>query len=108
GGGPPPGGPPQEKGGPPPGGGAQAEKVFQGQLAKVDAQAKSIDVKGPGGMDMTFDYTDGTQVVGEKNVQGLAGKTGADIRVTYRDAGENQKQKKIERSKKGKKGEKEK
>ena len=106
-GGPPAGGPPQggpPAGGPPPGGGAQAEKVFQGQLAKVDAQAKSIDVKGPGGMDMTFDYTDGTQVVGEKNVQGLAGKTGADVRVTYRDAGGKHIATKIETSEKGEKG----
>jgi hypothetical protein len=106
-GGPPAGGPPQggpPAGGPPPGGGAQAEKVFQGQLAKVDAQAKSIDVKGPGGMDMTFDYTDGTQVVGEKNVQGLAGKTGADIRVTYRDAGGKHLATKIETAEKGEKG----
>lgn len=103
-GGPPAGGPPQggpPGGGPPPGGGAQAEKVFQGQLAKVDAQAKSIDVKGPGGMDMTFDYTDGTQVVGEKNVQGLAGKTGADVRVTYRDAGGKHIATKIETAEKG-------
>jgi len=106
-GGPPAGGPPQggpPGGGPPPGGGAQAEKVFQGQLAKVDAQAKSIDVKGPGGMDMTFDYTDGTQVVGEKNVQGLAGKTGADVRVTYRDAGGKHIATKIETAEKGEKG----
>jgi hypothetical protein len=106
-GGPPAGGPPQggpPAGGPPPGGGAQAEKVFQGQLAKVDAQAKSIDVKGPGGMDMTFDYTDGTQVVGEKNVQGLAGKTGADVRVTYRDAGGKHIATKIETAEKGEKG----
>jgi len=85
----------QDKGAPPAGGqdkgappAAQAEKVFQGQLTKVDANAKSITVKGAGDMEMTFDYSDATQVTGsEKNVQGLAGKTGADLRVTYRDAG---------------------
>jgi hypothetical protein len=78
-------GAPPEKGAPP----AQAaEKVFQGQLAKVDAGAKSITVKGAGDMEMTFEYTDATQIIGsEKNVQGLAGKTGTDLRVTYRDAG---------------------
>jgi hypothetical protein len=104
--GPPPGGPPA--GGPPPGGppagGAQAEKVFQGQLVKVDAQAKMIAVKGPGDKEMQFDYTDATQVVGEKNVQGLAGKTGADLRVTYRDAGGKLTATKIETIEKGEKG----
>jgi hypothetical protein len=104
--GPPPGGPPA--GGPPPGGppagGAQAERVFMGQLVKVDAQAKWISVKGPGDKEMQFDYTDATQVVGEKNVQGLAGKTGADLRVTYRDAGGKLTATKIETIEKGEKG----
>jgi len=109
--GPPPGGPPA--GGPPPGappaggppaGGAQAERVFMGQLVKVDAQAKWITVKGPGDKEMQFDYTDATQVVGEKNVQGLAGKTGADLRVTYRDAGGKLTATRIETIERGEKG----
>jgi hypothetical protein len=100
-GGPPAGGPPP---GGPPAGGAQAERIFQGQLVKVDAQAKSISVKGPGDKEMQFDYTDATQVVGEKNVQGLAGKTGADLRVTYRDAGGKLTATKIETIEKGEKG----
>jgi hypothetical protein len=66
---------------------AQPDKVFQGQLTKVDANAKEVSVKGTGNMEMTFEYTDATQVVGsEKNVQGLAGQTGAELKVTYRDA----------------------
>jgi hypothetical protein len=66
---------------------AQQDKVFQGQLTKVDANAKSISVKGAGDMEMTFEYTDATQVVGsEKNVQGLAAKTGSELKITYRDA----------------------
>jgi predicted outer membrane protein len=75
----------QEKGAPP----AQAaEKVFQGQLDRVDANAKSIMVKDSTNNTMTFEYTDATQILGsEKSVQGLAGKTGTDLRVTYRDAG---------------------
>jgi hypothetical protein len=81
---PPAGAPGQERPGGPP---AQAaEKVFQGQLTKVDANAKAIMVKGADA-EMTFEYTDATQVVGSPNIQGLAGKTGADLRVTYRDAG---------------------
>jgi hypothetical protein len=47
-----------------------------------------ISVKGTGDMEMAFQYTDATQVTGsEKEVQGLAGKTGAEVKVTYRDAG---------------------
>jgi len=100
-GGPPPGGPPA---GGPPAGGAQAERVFMGQLVKVDAQAKWITVKGPGDKEMQFDYTDATQVVGEKNVQGLAGKTGADLRVTYREAGGKLTATRIETIERGEKG----
>jgi hypothetical protein len=36
---------------------------------------------------MTFQYTDATPVVGsEKDIQGLAGKSGTDLKITYRDA----------------------
>jgi len=92
--------PAQER--PPAGGGApQAEKTFQGQLTKVDAQAKSITVKGAA-EEMTFDYTDGTQVTGsEKSVQGLAGKTGTELKVTYRDAAGKHMATKIEAIEKG-------
>jgi hypothetical protein len=63
-----------------------AEKTFQGQLTKVDATAKMITVKGAQ-QEMTFEYTDTTQVVGsEKTVQGLSGKA-AEVRVNYREAG---------------------
>lgn len=74
----------QDKAGPP----AQAEKIFQGKLDRVDANAKSIMVKDSTNNSMTFEYTDATQIAGsEKSVQGLAGKTGTDLKVTYRDAG---------------------
>ena|ERR1051326_1450773 len=75
----------------------QAEKVFEGQLTNVDTAAKTITVKGTGNSEMKFTYTDRTQVVGqEKNIQGLAGKTGTDLKVTYRAAGENNTATKIE------------
>ena len=65
---------------------APQDKVFQGQLTKIDATAKSLTVKGAD-MEMTFDWTDATVVTGsEKTVQGLAAKTGSDLKVTYRDA----------------------
>src|SRR5215475_15768112 len=67
----------------------QGPKTFEGQLTSVDAKAQTISVKGSAG-DMTFRYTEQTQVVGgEKDVQGLATKSGANVIVTYQDAGEN-------------------
>ena len=58
---------------------------------KVEPDAKTITVKGTGDTEMTFQYTDATQVVGsERNVQGLAGKTGTQLKITYREnAGTN-------------------
>ena len=66
----------------------QADKTFQGQLTKVDANAKRISVKGTGNQEMLFQYTEQTQVVGpQKDIQGLATQTGAQLKVTYRDSG---------------------
>jgi hypothetical protein len=68
---------------------AQAAKEFEGQLTKVDATAKTISVKGSAG-EMLFRYDDKTQVQGpEKDIQGLAGKSGTPLKVTYREAGDN-------------------
>src|SRR5262245_58867916 len=68
---------------------AQAEKSFSGTLTKIDAQKKVITAKGAGNQpEMTFMYDDKTQVTGaEKTVQGLTGKSGAALKVTYRDQG---------------------
>ena len=68
---------------------AQAEKSLSGTLTKVDAQKKVITVKGPGNQpEMNFMYDDKTQVTGgEKTVQGLSAKSGAAVRVTYREQG---------------------
>jgi hypothetical protein len=64
---------------------AAEQKVFEGQLTKVDATAKSISVKGSTGPEMQFNYDDQTQVIGpEKDIQGLAGKSGAALKVSYR------------------------
>jgi hypothetical protein len=87
-----PAGPPQDKPA------AQAEKTFDGQLTKVDAAKKIISVKGAGNApEMNFAYTDQTQVVGpQKDVQGLASQAGAQLKITYRDQGENHVATKIE------------
>jgi hypothetical protein len=69
----------------------QAEKTFSGMLTKVDAAKKVITVKGTGyEPEMTFTFDDKTQVTGaEKTVEGLAGKSGATLKVTYREEGAN-------------------
>jgi hypothetical protein len=65
----------------------QGPKTFEGQLTNVDAKAQTISVKGSAG-EMMFKYTEQTQVAGgEKDVQGLATKSGATVIVTYQDAG---------------------
>jgi hypothetical protein len=67
----------------------QAEKTFSGTLTKVDAEKKVITVKGTGNQpEMTFTYDDKTQVSGaEKTVEGLTGKSGAMLKVTYQEQG---------------------
>jgi len=69
----------------------QAEKTFSGTLTKIDAAKKVITVKGTGyEPETTFTYDDKTQVTGaEKTVEGLAGKSGAMLKVTYREEGKN-------------------
>jgi hypothetical protein len=70
---------------------AAEQKVFEGQLTKVDTTAKLISVKGSNGPEMVFNYDDQTQVLGPvKDVQGLAGNSGTALKVTYRqDRGSN-------------------
>ena len=86
---------PGERGGPGgappagPGGGAAAQaQTATGQLAKVDAAAKQITIKGADNKEMMFTYSDATQITGvEGGAQGLAGKSGATLRVTYQERG---------------------
>lgn len=85
-----PGGP-QRGGGqaPPaaPGGAAQA-KTATGQLSKVDVKAKEITIKGADNKDMVFNYTEATQMTGvDGGPEGLTGKAGATLRVTYQERG---------------------
>jgi len=66
---------------------ATAEKTFDGQLTKVDAATKSISLRGSDNKEMTFRYSDQTVVVGaeDNNIQGLTGKTGTQLKVSYRE-----------------------
>ena len=63
-----------------------AEKTYQGQLSKVDATAKEIILKGTDNKEMVFTYNDQTKMTGVDNgAQGLAGKSGSNLKVTYRE-----------------------
>src|SRR5438132_7368118 len=64
---------------------AQEEKVFEGALVRIDTNAKMLTVKGTDDKEWQFTYTDATQVMGpDKDIQGLAGKSGATLKITYR------------------------
>jgi Cu/Ag efflux protein CusF len=65
---------------------AAADKTYQGQLSKVDATAKEIILKGADNKEMVFTYNDQTKMTGVDNgAQGLAGKSGSNLKVTYRE-----------------------
>ena len=81
----PPGGPPAGQA-PERGGGGQAQTAT-GQLAKVDTNAKEITIK-TGEKEMVITWNDQTQITGvDGGAQGLSGKTGATLRVTYQSRG---------------------
>ena len=65
---------------------AAAEKSFSGQLAKVDDKAKEITLKGTDNKEMMFTWDDKTQITGVDGPQGLTGKTGSNLKVSYREA----------------------
>jgi|RhiMethySRZTD1v2_1073278.scaffolds.fasta_scaffold61200_4 hypothetical protein len=81
-----PGGPPAGQA-PERGGGGQAQTAT-GQLAKVDTNAKEITIKGADNKEMVITWNDQTQITGvDGGAQGLSGKTGATLRVTYQSRG---------------------
>jgi hypothetical protein len=77
------------QGGPRAGAPTAADKTFEGRLTKVDAATKTITVaalnpKDGDPKDMSFKYSDQTVVVGgDRTVQGLSGKTGSTLKITY-------------------------
>ena len=74
----------------PPGGGpfaGEQQLVATGQLAKVDVAAREITIKS-GDKEMVFVYIDATQISGvDEGAQGLTGKTGTTVKVTYQSRG---------------------
>ena len=62
----------------------QTAIVFQGSLVQVNSEAKTLTVKNADNKEMQFAYTEATAVVGSDNTaQGLAGKSGETVKITY-------------------------
>jgi len=68
---------------------SQTEEKVQsvnGKLKSVDSDAKKLTITSAAGDDMEFTYNDQTMIVGaESTVEGLAGKSGADVTVSFNE-----------------------
>jgi len=63
------------------------ERTFEGHLTKVNIAARIITVKGDDDKEVMFVYNDDTQMTGIDNTpQGLIGKTGTRLKVTYKES----------------------
>jgi hypothetical protein len=68
----------------------QDVKTFEGKLAAVDLQKKTVDVEGKDGKAMKFMYTEQTEITGSNaNIQGLANTPGTNLRIHYRQQQES-------------------
>ena len=69
---------------------AQAQgklQTFDGELAKVDASAKRLWVKGSDGKEVEFGYNEQTQIIGaEGSIEGLATMSGSRVKVHFDEA----------------------
>jgi hypothetical protein len=62
----------------------QETRTAQGQLMRVDTDAKTISIQSAQGGPMVFRFTDATKVVGgERGVAGLATMSGEQVTVRY-------------------------
>ena len=74
---------------------------INGELQKVDVDAKTIAIKAADGTEVQFQYNDQTQVTGEQeNVAGLATMTGGLVTVYFKMEGNTRRATKIELHKK--------
>lgn len=63
---------------------AQEPSIAEGQLLRVDANAKTLMIRTADGTQMQFIYTDDTTVTGaDDSISGLATMTGAAVTVSY-------------------------
>jgi len=62
----------------------ETQQIFEGELMKVDATAKTLSVKNPQGQENEFRYTDQTVISGaDGGVEGLASKSGTPVSVHF-------------------------
>ena len=62
----------------------QNTTVFQGSLVQVNTDTKTLTVKNADNKEMQFIYSESTSIVGAENTaQGLAGKSGESVKITY-------------------------
>jgi hypothetical protein len=63
---------------------APAARTAQGQLMRVDTEARTLSIQSAQGSPMVFHYTADTKVVGaDRGVAGLATMTGSPVTVQY-------------------------
>jgi hypothetical protein len=63
---------------------SEVAQVITGELRTVDADAKTFVVRADDGTEHSFRYTDTTDISGQSSAQGLAGREGDRVRVSYR------------------------
>jgi len=62
----------------------ETPQIFEGELMKVDATAKTLSVKSSEGREMEFQYNDQTLISGaDGGVEGLATKSGTPVSVHF-------------------------
>ena len=62
----------------------ETPQIFEGELLKVDATAKTLSVKNSQGQEMEFRYSDQTLISGaDGGVEGLATKSGTPVIVHF-------------------------
>ena len=63
----------------------EVAQVITGELRSVDGDAKTFVVRADDGTEHSFRYTDATESTGGSSAQGLAGREGDRVRVSYRE-----------------------
>jgi hypothetical protein len=62
----------------------ETQQIFEGELMKVDATAKTLSVKNSQGQENEFRYTDQTLISGaDGGVEGLGSKSGTPVSVHF-------------------------
>ena len=63
---------------------AQQVSTAEGELVKVDVNAKMITIKPAEGPEQQFTFNDETKVTGARDVAGLATMSGSAVKVSFR------------------------